>query len=132
MSTLSLITVSLNKGNICATSASLNLRRQTERNLLRKNLLLLRLSLPSVGLSRRLQPLLHPLTHRLGEITTSSLLWLHSCLSILDYQTTEILERRRCAVQSYELPGAARAQVFSETRFQYADVNGDRVLYSSA
>lgn len=29
MSTLSLITVSLNKGNICATSASLNLRRQT-------------------------------------------------------------------------------------------------------
>uniref|UniRef100_A0A2K5YXB6 One cut domain family member n=1 Tax=Mandrillus leucophaeus TaxID=9568 RepID=A0A2K5YXB6_MANLE len=43
MSTLSLITVSLNKGNICATSASLNLRRQTERNLLWKNLLLLRL-----------------------------------------------------------------------------------------
>ena len=50
MSTLSLITVSLNKGNICATSASLNLRRQTERNLLRKNLFLVRFSMPSGSL----------------------------------------------------------------------------------
>lgn len=45
MSTLSLITVSLNKGNICATSASLNLLEANRaRNLLWKNLLLLRLA----------------------------------------------------------------------------------------